>query len=119
MKKEFTTRDIARWKRLAEACYADTVKRDKLVSKITDLQKELESVNARIDLNQATVKMDTNGFTTDDIFNREIIVSEKVDKNGYPIKTPKYVLKYPETIIPPVVPQAAVETREEISDTIY
>lgn len=99
MKTKFTNRDAARWKKIAAICFEDSVKRDKLQKKIMELQEELDTVNARIEMNQATVKLDT-GYTTDDLIDRVVETSDKKDKNGYPIKNTKYVLKYPETYVP-------------------
>ena len=99
MKTKFTNRDAARWKKIAAICFEDSVKRDKLQKKITELQEELDTVNARIEMNQATVKLDT-GYTTDDLIDRVVETSDKKDKNGYPVKNTKYVLKYPETYVP-------------------
>lgn len=99
MKTKFTNRDAARWKKIAAICFEDSVKRDKLQKKIMELQEELDTVNARIEMNQATVKLDT-GYTTDDLIDRIVETSDKKDKNGYPVKNTKYVLKYPETFVP-------------------
>jgi hypothetical protein len=99
MKTKFTNRDAARWKKIAAICFEDSVKRDKLQKKIMELQEELDTVNARIEMNQATVKLDT-GYTTDDLIDRIVETSDKKDKNGYPVKNTKYVLKYPETYVP-------------------
>lgn len=109
MKTKFTNRDAARWKKIAAICFEDSVKRDKLQKKIGELQAELDNVNARIEMNQATVKLDT-GYTTDDLIDRIVEISDKKDKNGYPIKNTKYVLKYPETYVP--VPEYAEEPAE-------
>ena len=106
MKTKFTNRDAARWKKIAAICFEDSVKRDKLQKKIMELQAELDAVNARIEMNQATVKLDT-GYTTDDLIDRIVETSDKKDKNGYPVKNTKYVLKYPETYVP--VPESAEE----------
>lgn len=99
MKTKFTNRDAARWKKIAAICFEDSAKRDKLQKKIMELQEELDTVNARIEMNQATVKLDT-GYTTDDLIDRIVETSDKKDKNGYPVKNTKYVLKYPETYVP-------------------
>ena len=99
MKTKFTNRDAARWKKIAAICFEDSVRRDKLQKKIMELQEELDTVNARIEMNQATVKLDT-GYTTDDLIDRIVETSDKKDKNGYPVKNTKYVLKYPETYVP-------------------
>lgn len=110
MKANFTTRDAARWKKIAAIVHEDVVKRDKLQEKIAKLQEELDAVNAKIELNEASVKMDT-GYTTDDLIKRVVETSDKLDKNGYPVKTVKYVLRYPETFVP--VPVAPAEVEQE------
>lgn len=100
MKTNFTSRDAARWKKIAAICFEDETKREKLQKKIAELQAELDIVNSRIEMNQATVKLDT-GYTTNDLVTRIVETSSKVDKNGYPIKSVKWVLNYPDTFIPP------------------
>lgn len=99
--EKFTQRQIAAWKRIAANVNADVMKRDKIVAKIDELSKELEALNATIEMSEAPVKMITGGYTTSDLLKKEVEDTGKLDKNGNAIKTTKYVLRYPETILPP------------------
>ena len=42
----------------------------------------------------------TGGYGTEAIIRKEVIDTGKKDAKGNPVKTIKYVLKYPETVIP-------------------
>lgn len=123
MSKEFTQKTIAQWKRIAANVNADVVKRDKLVAKRAKLNAEIEELNQKIDLQEAPVKLVTNGFTTSDILKKVVEETGKTDKDGRPIKTTKYVLRYPETILPQAVEETVEDiieaeeiTREDLSD---
>ena len=70
--------------------------------KIPELQKEIDKLNRIIELNEMPVMEATNGYTTSELFVKKVIESDKVDKDGRPIKTTRYELRYPETIVPVV-----------------
>jgi hypothetical protein len=60
----------------------------------------------------------TGGYTTSELLDRQVVDTGKVDKDGRPIKVTNYVLKYPETIVPPteeVEPTAAPEEAESVA----
>ena len=100
---KFSERQIAAWKRIAMNVNADVTKRDKLVAKRDELQKEIDRLNRIIELNEMPVMEATGGYTTSEIFVKKVIESDKVDKDGRPIKTTKYELRYPETIVPIII----------------
>lgn len=99
---KFSERQIAAWKRIAMNVNSDVTKRDKLVAKRDELQKEIDKLNRIIELNEMPVMEATNGYTTSELFVKKVIESDKVDKDGRPIKTTRYELRYPETIVPVV-----------------
>ena len=100
-KKEFSKFLVAAIKRTAMNCSQLTTKKAKLVKKMSEIQEELVSIQIQLDSFQAPIKEATGGYTTEDLVNRVIEDTGKVDKNGKPIKQTKYVLLYPDTIIPP------------------
>lgn len=102
MEKKFTKFTIAAMKRTAENVNQFIGKRDRLVAKIAELQSDLDIINASIDAADAPTKMLTGGFGSEDLFDKVVTDTGKVDKNGNPIKISKFVLKYPETVIPVV-----------------
>ena len=101
-KKEFSKFLVAAIKRTAMNCSQLTTKKAKLVKKMSEIQEELDSIQIQLDSFQAPIKEATGGYTTEDLINRVIEDTGKVDKNGKPIKQTKYVLLYPDTIIPPI-----------------
>ena len=105
---KFTSKQIAAWKRIAMNVNADVVRREKLIAKCNELQKEIDQLNRIIDLNEAPVKEATGGYTTDVLFTKVVTETGKVDKDGRPLKMTKYELRYPDTILP---------VQEEISYT--
>ena len=112
--KNFTQKQIANWRRIAMNVNSDVIKRDKIQSKIDELKIELETLNNMIDMQEYPVKMATGGYTTSDIFVKNVVTTDKVDANGRPIKKTTYDLRWPESILPPTTENvAASEAIEE------
>ena len=107
-KKEFSQKQIANWRRIAMNVNSDVIKLEKLEAKINELNIEAETLRNMIDMQEYPVKMATGGFTTSDIFVKNVVTTDKVDANGRAIKKTTYDLKYPSTILPPVE-EATVE----------
>lgn len=103
--KILNARELAQVKRIAQNVDADYQKVCKLNEKIAELTKERDSLQQGIDEQEAPVIRKT-GFKSTDIYTKVIVPqmnedgTAKVDKNGRPIKVTKYVLKFPDTIIP-------------------
>ena len=103
--KILNARELAQVKRIAQNVDADYQKVCKLEEKIAELTKERDELQQGIDEQEAPVVRKT-GFKSTDIYTKVIVPqmnedgTAKVDKNGRPIKVTKYVLKYPDTIIP-------------------
>lgn len=75
------------------------LKRDKLQEKIYNLQKELDFYNRNIKKWEATI-VDTFGYQSDKLVEMVVEDTGKLNKNGKPVYSTKYVLKY-KTVIPP------------------
>lgn len=86
--KEFSIKEKAAMKRIAANVYGYLQKRNKLMDKISKLQEECNDIQKQIDINEAPLKVMTEGYTVEDIFN--IITDNK------PVK---FEFKY-ETIVP-------------------
>lgn len=99
--KEFSKFQIASIKRTAQSVYPLVRKRDKLLSEMQSMQRDLDELQTEIDGYQFPVSRITGGYTTDDLIVRTVVDTGNKDKNGNPIKITKYDLKYPDTIIPP------------------
>ena len=107
---KFTSKQIAAWRRIAMNVNTDVTKRNKLIEKRDELQREIDRLNKIIELNELPVKEMTGGYTTEELFVKVVTETDKVDKDGRTIKTTSYQLRYPETIVP------VVDTREELPD---
>ena len=99
-------------KRTAENVNQYTGKRDRLIAKMHEMQVELESLNAAIAAADAPTKAITGGFGSEDLFEKVVTDTGKVNKDGNPIKVTKFVLKYPETIIPVIDVEMATMVAE-------
>lgn len=102
MKKEFSKFFIASLKRTAQNVSPLVRRKQKLQAEIVDREKELESIQKQLETFEAPIKEATGGYGTEDLIVRTVEVTDKTDKDGKPVKSTKWNLKYPDTIIPPV-----------------
>lgn len=111
MKKEFSKFFIASLKRTAMNVSALVREKQKLMEKVEEANERLAVLQKQIDSYDAPIKEATGGFGVEDLVVRTVEVTDKVDKDGKPIKVTKWNLKYPETIVPEVteVPEAISE----------
>ena len=65
---------------------------------------------------QAIVTM-TGGYTTEDLVDKVVETTNSVDKDGNPVKVTKYVLKYPDTVVP--VREEVLEEVKKSEDMHY
>lgn len=113
MEKKFSKLQIAAIKRTAQNVAQFTTKKERLDAKIAELEAEKKSLQPMIDAFQGPIKEMTGGYTTEDLVQREVIKTGKLDsKTGKEIIQTRFVLKYPETVIPPVQAQAPAEPAE-------
>lgn len=100
MKKEFNRNDLAAIKRAAASVAPLAAKRDKLTEKIDKLVAERADIETQIACHNGPIQHMT-GFNVEDLVERD------ADK--------KFVFKYPETIVPDLIPEVAeaVETIDE------
>lgn len=98
--KKFSKFEIATIKRTAQNVNPMVSKKAKLKEQINALQAEYDQLSIMQEQYEASIKTMTGGYSTEDLVNKVIETTNTVDKNGKPIKITKYVLKYPETIIP-------------------
>jgi len=113
MEKKFSKLQIAAIKRTAQNVAQFTTKKERLDAKIAELEAEKKLLQPMIDAFQGPIKEMTGGYTTEDLVQREVIKTGKLDsKTGKEIIQTRFVLKYPETVIPPVQTQAPQEPAE-------
>ena len=111
-KKEFSKFFIASLKRTAQNVYPLVRRKTKLLAEIADKQAELESIQAQIEGYQVPIKEATGGYTTEDLITRVVLTTDKVDKDGKPIKVTQYNLTYPDTIVPEDNPDPTMPENE-------
>lgn len=86
--------------------------------KVAKLEAEKAGYQAIIDSMNATVKHITGGYTTEDLVNREVVKTGKLDQNGKEILQTRYTLKYPETVVPVLDEKDFDEPAEEESEDV-
>ena len=113
MEKKFTKIEIAVIKRTAQNVSQFVNKKAKIDAKIAELESEKAMLQPIIESFQGPIREMTGGYTTEDLVNREVVHTGKIDsKTGKEIMQTRFVLKYPET----VVPVAADEEVKEAED---
>lgn len=126
--KILNNRELAQVRRIAQNVDADYQKVCKLNEKIAELTKERDELQQGIDEMEAPVIRKTGGFKSTDIYEKTIVPqfnengTPKTDKDGRQLKVTKYVLRYPDTIIPSVeneapVVEPVVEENDEFANT--
>lgn len=110
--KEFSKFEIATIKRTAQNVAPLVRRKTKIKEQIAKLQEEYDLLNTQqLQWEQAIVTM-TGGYTTEDLVEKVVETTNSVDKDGNPVKITKYVLKYPDTVVP--VPTTEVPVQEEV-----
>lgn len=100
MKKEFSKFFVASLKRTAQNVSPLVKRKQKLQAEIAEREEELVSIQRQLETYEAPIKEVTGGFGTEDLVVRTVEITDKVDKDGKPIKVTKWSLRYPETIVP-------------------
>ena len=116
MEKKFTKFELARMKRTAQNVDQYVTKKNRLVAKIAEMQKEVDELQQLIDLSDAPIKLTTGGYGVEQIVRKVVTPTDKLDKNGNVLKQTTYEFIYPDTIIPPVEEGTAVEDTANVSD---
>lgn len=116
MKKEFSKFFIASLKRTAMNVSPLVRRKQKLLAEIVEREEELKSIQMQIETFETPIKEVTGGYGTEDLVVRTVEVTDKVDKDGKPIKQTKWNLKYPETIVPVAEEETQVENASMPAD---
>lgn len=110
--KEFSKFEIATIKRTAQNVAPLVRRKNKIKEQIAKLQEEYDLLNTQqLQWEQAIVTM-TGGYTTEDLVEKVVETTNSVDKDGNPVKMTKYVLKYPDTVVP-----VQEEVQEEVKES--
>ena len=113
--KELSKFEVAAIKRTAQNVNAMVTKKTKLKEKIDALQAEYDKIEEAQEQFEVPIRKMTGGYGTEDLVEKVIEDTGKLDKDGKSIKLTKYVLKYPDTILPPTMDDCtgAVDDTEE------
>ncbi len=119
--KKFSKFEVATIKRTAQSVNPMVSKRAKLMEQIVALQEEYDALTLMQEQYEASIKTMTGGYGTEDLVEKVIETTGSVDKTGKPVKVTKYVLKYPETIIPVIdsVTSEEIDESAEVTSTEY
>lgn len=125
--KKFTKFEIATIKRTAQNVSPMVSKKRKIAAQIIALKEEYDNLAKMQEQYEASIRTMTGGFSTEDLVNKVVETTNSLDKNGNPVKITKFVLKYPDTVVPPTeeTPTQEVEdtTEEEhnteVSEALY
>ena len=115
--RKFSKFEIATIKRTAQSVNPMVSKKAKIKEQIDALQAEYDQLTTMKEQYEASIKTMTGGYGTEDLVDKVIETTSAVDKNGKPIKVTKYVLKYPETVIPVAAEEIEVMTAAEVDET--
>lgn len=106
-KKEFNKFAVATIKKTASIVSSQVIKKNKLKAKMEEIAEQIAQIEREQEIWEAPIRKMTGGFSTEDLVER---VVDTTGKN--PIT--KFILKYPETIIP-VAEETLPELPEEIT----
>ena len=115
--RKFSKFEIATIKRTAQSVNPMVSKKAKIKEQIDALQAEYDQLNTMQEQYEASIKTMTGGYGTEDLVDKVIETTSAVDKNGKPIKVTKYVLKYPDTVIPVAAEEIEDMTAAEVDET--
>ena len=115
--KKFSKFEIATIKRTAQNVNPMVSRKAKIKEQINALQVEYEQLDTMQEQYEASIKTMTGGYSSEDLVEKVIETTGVVDKNGKPVKTTKFVLKYPETVIPVATEENETTTATEVDDT--
>lgn len=112
--RKFTKFEIATIKRTAQNVNPMVTKKAKIAKDILALKEEWDRLDTMQSQYEESIKTMTGGYTTEDLVVKVVESTNSVDKNGNPIKITKYVLRYPDTVIPPVCDEESCCTTEGV-----
>lgn len=113
--KILNARELAQIKRIAQNVDADFQAVCKLEEKIAELTAKKDALQQSINEQEAPVIRKTGGYKSTDIYKKTIIPqfnengTPKTDKDGRQLKVTKYVLRYPDSILPPSEVEGAAD----------
>lgn len=112
IERKFDKFFVANLKRTAQMVSPMVREKDKLIAEIEEKYARVDALRAQIESLDSHIRQEC-GYGVEDLITREVVNTSKLDKAGKPVKVTKWILKYPETIIPPTEEQ---ETPVEVEE---
>lgn len=112
IERKFDKFFVANLKRTAQMVSPMVREKDKLIDEINEKYARIDVLRAQIESLDSHIRQEC-GYGVEDLITREVVNTGKLDKAGKPVKVTKWILKYPETIIPPTGEQ---ETPVEVEE---
>ena len=112
IERKFDKFFVANLKRTAQMVSPMVREKDKLVDEINEKYARIEALRAQIESLDSHIRQEC-GYGVEDLITRKVVNTGKLDKAGKPVKVTKWILKYPETIIPPTEEQKTPVEVEE------
>lgn len=113
IERKFDKFFVANLKRTAQMVSPMVREKDKLVNEINEKHARIDALRAQIESLDSHVRQ-ACGYGVEDLITREVVNTGKLNNAGKPVKVTKWILKYPETIIPPTEEQ---ETPVEVEES--
>lgn len=121
----YTEKQIANWRRIRVSIdpyltnlekINDKIEAEKAkyADKVAKLMNEAEDLKKTIAMYEYPVQAMTGGYTTQDIFVKEVVTNDKVAADGRTIRKSVYKLRFPDTIVPPACDNAC---NEDLTDS--
>ena len=114
--RKFSKFEIATIKRTAQNVNPMVSRKAKIKEQMDALQTEYNQLDTMQEQYEASIRTMTGGYSTEDLVQKVVETTNSVDKNGNPVKVTKYVLKYPDTIIPPTVSTYVIVDPSEVTE---
>lgn len=112
IERKFDKFFVANLRRTAQMVSPMVREKGKLIAEIEEKYARIDVLNTQIESLDSHIRQEC-GYGVEDLITREVVNTGKLDKAGKPIKVTKWILKYPETIIPPTEEQ---ETPVEVEE---
>lgn len=117
--KTLTVRQMATVKRVAQNVNPLVVKKNKIATKIDELNAEYNALVEEIEGHEMGIKALTGGLTSEDLVVKKVEDTGKVDKNGCPVKVTKYEPKEGVVVFNEEANMYEIHTEEpEIEDVV-
>lgn len=100
IERKFDKFFVANLRRTAQMVSPMVREKDKLIAEIEEKYARVDALRAQIESLDSHIRQEC-GYGVEDLITREVVNTGKFDKTGKPVKVTKWILKYPETIIPP------------------